>query len=454
MPTPYEEQLNQVLGKSPNGQHDTLERELVPPPIRTDEMPVMGEAAYAGLAGDVVRALAPTTEADPVAVLITFITSFGSACNRGPHVLVGDSRHGTNLFAVLVGETSRSRKGTALDGPLRLMRIADEVWAKDRVQGGLSSGEGLIWAIHDEVRRHNPKTGEDDVVEPGVSDKRLFCVEEELSQILKTAQRQGATISEVIRRAWDSRMTLQTMTKASPAKATCGHVSILGHITKAELAREITETDLANGLANRFGWFRVRRAHLLPDPVRLDDRVAGDLARRIVDALIHARRTSTVTRGPEARDAWAVAYPELERDRPGLAGAITARASPITLRIALIYALLDCSSEIHAEHLESALAVWRYAAESVTSIFGDLTGDAVADRILALLHTEGQMTRNDLFDAFGRNVPSARIGNALSMLHENGRIQVWKLPPEGGKGRHRTLYELNLQPDKSEDTST
>lgn len=418
------------------------EPELVPPPVATAEaFPVMDPAAFYGLAGDVVRAIDPTTEADPVATLVTFLTAFGVACGRDSHLLVGDSRHGTNLFSVLVGETARSRKGTSQDGPLRLLSIADPDFTGGRVQGGLSSGEGLIWAVHDDVQKYDAKAGEWVTVEPGVEDKRLLCIEEEMSQVLKTAQRQGATITEIIRRAWDSRTTLQTMTKMSPAKATDAHIGFLAHITRIELTREITETDLANGLANRFGWFRVRRSKLLPNPVRMPDDVAYDLGERIRLALDFARDAGRITRDADATELWNIAYPELERDRPGLAGAITARASPITLRFALIYALLDRSRVIRPEHLNAALAVWDYAEASVLSIFGELTGDSIADRILEMLTAEGRMTRSELYDAFGRNVPSGRIGHALNLLHRSGRIQVWKVAPEGGKGRPRTIYE-------------
>jgi hypothetical protein len=277
--------------------------------------------------------------------------------------------------------------------------------------------------------------------DPGVEDRRLLCIEDEFSQILKTAQRQGATVTEIIRRAWDARGVLQTTTKTSPAKATEPHISILGHITKAELTRHITETDLANGLANRFLWVRVHRAQLLPHPVPLPDEAAGALAGCIAGALAFARQVGTVTFDAEAHALWEVAYRELEQDRPGLAGAITARSSPIVRRLSLIYALLDRSRTIHAEHLEAALAVWDYAEASVRSIFSDLTGDAVADRILGLLRSEGRQTRNDLYEAFGRNVTSARIGRALELLHEAGRIRQWKVTPEGGRGRPITCCE-------------
>ena len=47
------------------------------------------EAAYYGLAGDIVRTLEPQTEADPVALLIHVLVGVGSLVGRGPHFRVG-----------------------------------------------------------------------------------------------------------------------------------------------------------------------------------------------------------------------------------------------------------------------------------------------------------------------------------------------------------------------------
>src|SRR5689334_6379586 len=46
----------------------------------------LGEAAYHGLAGDVVRAFAPHSEADPVSLLLQFLAAFGNAAGRGSYL--------------------------------------------------------------------------------------------------------------------------------------------------------------------------------------------------------------------------------------------------------------------------------------------------------------------------------------------------------------------------------
>src|SRR3712207_7605150 len=57
--------------------------------------------------------------------------------------------------------------------------------------------------------------------------------------------------------AWDDGV-LQTLTKNSPMKAMNAHISIIGHITKAELMRHMNETEVANGFANRYIWLLVK----------------------------------------------------------------------------------------------------------------------------------------------------------------------------------------------------
>jgi hypothetical protein len=114
--------------------------------------PVMAEEAYCGLAGDIVNTIKPQSEADPVALLIQTLASVGNAMGRGAYYQVEGDRHGSNLYAVLVGETAKGRKGTSSGRVRQIMQAADPQWVSDRMHsGGLSSGEGLIWAVRDPI---------------------------------------------------------------------------------------------------------------------------------------------------------------------------------------------------------------------------------------------------------------------------------------------------------------
>ena len=70
------------------------------------------DAVYHGPLGEIVRAVAPHTEADPVGVLGTLLASVGAAMG-GLRFIYQGSAQAPNLFVVLVGDSSTGRKGTA-----------------------------------------------------------------------------------------------------------------------------------------------------------------------------------------------------------------------------------------------------------------------------------------------------------------------------------------------------
>src|SRR5262249_16117596 len=113
------------------------------------------EPAFYGLAGRVVDVVSPYTEADPVAVLIQFLTTFGCAVNSTPHALVGATRHTPRLFTGLVGKTSKARKGASFQ-PVKTLFARAGIEVGPRVQDGLSTGEGLIWAVRDPIEKNEP----------------------------------------------------------------------------------------------------------------------------------------------------------------------------------------------------------------------------------------------------------------------------------------------------------
>lgn len=393
--------------------------------------PRIDGAAYHGLVGEVVRTIGPQTEGDPIAVAVNFIVMVGNAIGATPFTPVGSARHGTNVFVVNAGETAKARKGTAYTEVHSVVASADPEWAATRIVGGMSSGEGLIYPLRDSVS--TLKNGEEVVVDPGTDDHRLLAVEEEFSSVLKQSARQGNTLSEVIRRAWD-RTTLQTLTRNSPLRASNPHVSILGHITAAELRRTLTETDAANGLANRFLWVCVRRSKLLPEGGFVDPTDKQRLIERTKRAIDFARRCGEVRRDSEARALWEKTYPTISRGAPGLFGAVTARAEAQVLRLSLIYALLDQSPEIRAGHLWAALALWEYCEQSARHIFGDATGDPVADRILTALKQDGPLDGTMISGLFDRHANAQRISQARDTLVSAGLVEVDQVPT-GGRPR-------------------
>jgi hypothetical protein len=103
------------------------------------------------------------------------------------------------------------------------------------------------------------------------------------------------------------------------------------------------------------------------------------------------------------------------------------------LRLSAIYAVLDCSATIGVEHIRAALAVWDYAFSSARFIFGDATGDAVADRIRQALELAGPdgLSRTAIRDIFKRHVSGERIEQALTQLATLGQTEDHKIETDG-----------------------
>jgi hypothetical protein len=375
----------------------------------------LGEAAFHGLAGKFVDRVLPESEADPVALLLQFLVAFGNLIGGSAHAMAGGARHNLNLFVAIVGLTSKSRKGSSWAHVRRCYRLVEEEWIRDHIINSVSSGEGLIWRVRDPIIK--TVKGETQVIDEGIIDKRLCVVATELGEIFTVMSREGNTLSAVLRNAWDDGH-LSTVTKNSPARASGTLISIIGHITRDEVRKRLSVTESANGFGNRFLWPLVQRSKCLPEGGDLPP--LADIVTQLHKAIEFARNTDKIVRTASARELWEQVYPELSEGKPGLVGALTARAEAQVLRLSCVYALLDCSPVVDVAHLRAALELWRYCEESTCMIFESGTGDRHADRILQALKVAGKtgLTKTEIsYNLFNRNVTRFELDEALRLIH-------------------------------------
>ncbi|MGA7560970.1 MAG: DUF3987 domain-containing protein [Terriglobales bacterium] len=396
--------------------------------------PTLNDAAMYGFAGEVVNTILPHSEADRVALLLHFLACYGSVIGRSAHCQVESTYHYSNIFFGCVGETAKGRKGTAWNRIRDVLARIDDTWARERVQSGLSSGEGLIAAVAD---HHDTAT-----------DRRLFVLQAELASTLKVMAREGNTLSPLIREAWDSG-SLHTLVKSDPLHVQDAHISIVGHITRDELRRYLSATESANGFANRFLWARCARSKCLPEGGSLNDRDLDSLAGLLRPAVAFGRAAGLVKRDDAARELWAEVYPDLSDGQPGLFGAVTSRAEAQVLRLSMLYALLECSDLIRLPHLVAALTLWDYCEQSARWIFGDALGDPVADAILSELRQAGEagLTRSQISALFGRHRTATDIEIALQLLRKKGLAR--SETAETG-GRAAEIWFIDSECEKSE----
>jgi hypothetical protein len=416
--------------------------------VRDPKWPAMAEEAYHGLAGEIVRAITPNTESDPAGLLAMLLSVIGGVIGRGAHFKVEEDRHFCKINVVLVGETSKGRKGTAQNRINRLMRLADLGWYEDCITTGLSSGEGVIHRLRDPVYVEG-KDGDLQLKDPGIEDKRLLIEEPEFASPLTVMRREGNTLSMVIRNLWDDR-PLEILNKNSHEKATDTHASIIGHVTKKELLRHLNEEKLGGGIGNRFMFVLVKRSKVLPHGGDKD--VFGDdQIRRLQETITFGKEEREIGLSGEAEEdyahsaveLWEWVYADLSGGKPGLFGAVVSRAEAHVRRLATIYAVLDLSPVVRVAHLLAGLAVWQYAEQSAHLVFGDRTGDILADELLETLKDAGGdgMARSEIYDYFGRNQRRNRLGAVLRELKEQGLIRMeQEKTGEPGRPTERWYY--------------
>jgi hypothetical protein len=397
----------------------------------------MAADAFHGPVGELVTKLAPHTEAASAAVLVSILAGLGNAMGRGPHVMTGAARHGLNEFVLVVGDTGSGRKGTSWGVAKTVLSHVDAGWAGRCIRSGLSSGEGLKHAIRDPVHKFSVKAQAEEMVDPGIDDKRLLCVEPEFSAILAHFRREGNVLRDTLRQAWDGE-NLGAMTRQDSLTVTNPHVSLIAHITPDELRARLEETDVANGLINRFVVIHSHSDKCLPLAGALPESTLEEYGRILGAAVHHAKSVGEVRLSAEAEAIWAGGmYQALHRSTPGRLGDVLQRGAPHVLRMAAIFALADCRDRIGPEHLRAASAVWEYATRSAACVFGDATGNRVADTILERLReiAPDGMTRSEVGRKIFGDHKAKDVGAALAMLVQAGKIREETIPTGGKPAR-------------------
>jgi hypothetical protein len=406
-----------------------------PEPLRPPKEPqhtlqsVFDEYALYGLAGEAVRTLATHTEAQPEAILLQLLAAFGNVIGPSPHCMVGPTRHALNLFVVLVGESSKARKGTSWNQIARLFAEVDPAWTENRVTSARLTAHSLTG-----VMGHH------------AGDPRLLILAEELAAVLHTMGRSRSPLSPLLRSAWDG-ATLPLLDRDRLLNTRGGHLSLIGHITQRELAESLRHTETHNGFANRCLWACVQRSQCLPDGGNVNAEQLSAVARRLRLAVewVQGQGELRFRRDRPAAELWNDHYSILSQARSGLRTAATGRAEAQVLRLSALYAALDHSPIIQLPHLQAALALWDYCSYSANSLFGSCAGDSVADRILeALQAADNGLTRKQIRDLFHGHLGSSSIDEALEKLFSLG-VATYRYVP--GRGPFTTLWSATEYED-------
>ena len=359
-----------------------------------------------------------------------------AAVGRDLYLSVGNTIHHCRLFACHVGRTSRGRKGDAQGAGRRIRNAIPNDVAELGLfhSGGLSSREGLAALIQDR------QAGDKDSA-VGTDDKRLFIVESEFANVLSQGSREGNTLSACLRDGWDGN-DIKPLVKNAPTHCTGPHLAILGNITPSELCAMMTAKDVSNGYLNRFMFIFAERTGFTAIPDRMPDEVVEEFARRTLDSVKWAcglypaaQNTRRMTLTEQARTLYTAVYPTLcAGDAPERVATLLERAAPYTLRLAMLFAIMDQTLAIEEKHLKAALASVAYWTESVNYVFATAGEQRTyrqssnnADKLLAWLagRAERCATRTSIHkDCFSGHLSATKLDELLRSLAADGKVFV------------------------------
>lgn len=439
-------------------------------------------AMFPGLLGECVRFCSDDSEAVPVAVGAYVLAWFSALIGPLRYLQLGAERRRLNIFYLLNGPTGQG-KGTSEYPPKALFKRVEEelqqrfhhAWQRgdtdgmvdypslDVHEGGLSSGEGLAMAKTD---RYKPSgKGEEDIEIP---DKRFLIIESEFGNVLNMAERQGNTLSHVLRNGFDFK-TVQPLTKRDRVCVTDPYFVLVGSITPTELSRHRQSAVMSsNGMLNRMLmlWTCSERCCAWPAP--LDPARLTELAQKLAEAVMVARHhtfevdyrrqgklAQPVGFTAAARDHWVMIYQHL-KNLPDCESVrvLCQRHRLHVLVIASLLALLDRREVVDVPDLDAALLWSDFSRQSVLYTHRYFTEQRMFMQqrqvamgiVRAIGEHGGSATLTDVNHWFGKRQSKDGIQNGVNHCLHHIPPLIQLMTVKTGK-RGRPAEQLVLTPE-------
>lgn len=416
------------------------------PAVPRAPFPVVDEAMFYGVAGEIVNSVDPFTEASRPAVLIHLLAGCGAMMGRGPYMEAGFARHPPSVWGLVTGGTSLGAKGTAEATASAFLYAAWPEFMTSRVLPGLSSGEGLIHQVRDAIEG----------VDEGSDDKRLFVLLPEFRTVMAQTRRETSTLAATLRQAWDSPHVLHIPNRGNNAlKATGAHIVMVAHVTPGEFRAKLDPGEIAGGSLNRFLIVASRSSKDLPDEPVYPDELRQAYGRQLREAIDEAKMLGIrrIGRTENAQKLWKENYANLKNpvgaqseDEEGILSAVVVRARPHVLRLALTYALLDKRTIVDEPHLNAALAMWKYSLDSARWLFRAVSPDLLRLREFVDQAAEVGRSREEVRSGlFSRHLKADDIDQLLAQLGSD--YEEYSITT---RGRPKTMYRRRPSAESAE----
>jgi hypothetical protein len=301
--------------------------------------------------------------------------------------------------------------------------------------GGLSSGEGFVHAIRDDVFDDNGS-----VSVHGILDKRLLVIEYEFANIFKQFKRPDNTLSVYLRNNFDYQ-PIHPLTKTSKTSCDKPRACITGHITPQELISDLDEKSITNGELNRFFIGFSLPARPVPRPKTFSEELLNMFAQQIKEVLefvVKSDEPLKIEFSESAGDLWDREYISIKTStKKGKEGYLLARQLYYYRTLAMLFAIIDKQLIITELHLAAAKAMVDWGEESVRYIFNtEYQNDQhiidleVDDKLLLHINhlidqsDKGFTNRSELL-RINRKLPAPKLSDALKRLQERASPPIF-----------------------------
>lgn len=350
----------------------------------------LGSAAKIGLVGRLLALTEDRTEATEAAIVSQFL-AFAGTLMPGRRFVERGGKHFSPLYVVVVGRSSKGRKGTAKNIVTDLFHSVSPGLIR-LTASNVVSGEGLLHKIRDpRMEQIIGDDGEpvfDRFRQPALRvvdgeeyrDPRLLLSLPETVSLFNSMGRDKSTLSPILREAFDGTNAIEIVRRdGGKGGDRCENhqIGVCGNITPDELAL-IPAIERRNGFANRCLYFYSSNDRIIPSPERISFTVGEGLElSNALGRVLSSQAAGEMFMTTDANDLWnsRLAY-DLEVLPPSVQDFLT-RQRGHCLRVAMVYALLDGTSHIDIEHLYAAEEILRYARDTVIMQFG--TDDPLGD---------------------------------------------------------------------------
>lgn len=421
-------------------------------------------SAFRGLFANWKQIYSHTTEAPDCFLYASLLTGIGALLGRRVYVVYGaGSKLYPNIYGVIIGETAKVKKTTAVN---TFKGIYSRVDPNTLFSAGISTTQGLIELLRLPSEAEVSEYTENESLEDTPPQKimifsrlqetgrlsyegmRLLYFEREFSKMLKKVEKEySSDFIETITDAFDMPSELDNHSLSNPLRARNPSLSILSSTTQGKIQRRLKVEEIEGGFANRFMYFIGNRKPPLPMPPEPNDSMIGEFIIKLHEQ-IEKWDNQQFTLTEEAEEIWNDFYSELYYEEYGdILDDILGRIDVHTLKIALIYAALENEVPvITANQMKAAIDIGYYLKEAVIELFSSYGMSELAkdeEKILSVIKSsKSGITKTKINSEVGFSY--SKIGRILSTLEREGIIKKIKQDFKDKAGRKQTknVYKI------------